>query len=939
MPRDPEAGIRILDDTLEYRDGSEKLLHRILAESEDRSSLSDELARKICDWPTRYHLSPQRANIVRPFDLRPGQRILEIGAGTGAITRYLGETGAEVTALEGNLDRARLAAMRCQDLENVEVICGTLDAYEDDNGFDLVCLIGVLEYAGCGDADSAYGTSFLDRAAGLMRPRGALLVAIENQIGLKYLLGYEEDHLGRPWAGIEGYDRGQGVKTFSRKTLCNLLSSCGLPDQTWFYPFPDYKLPRVILADAAFSETDAPVFVDQLVGKPVGDLSSERTLLCNDRLAHQVLLEAGLGRDVANSFLVVAQSEKGRSHPSIPEPTKLAWHFGDERRSLWNRYQVVEQARGGRKISSHPPGDCVSGRQRSWLRQQLAQHEDFFSGPTLESLALTACREGREGELKRVLLLWRGAIDPHRYARPEGFSETHPFSNSVGGDLLPPPFLDLCFANFVDANTGVEFIDREWVADGAVTARLVMARALWYLARTIVRSGESHLWSESLTVDRLAQELGRLCDLEIDNDLLQKWRNAETELLQLVTNVPAERIRADLEWSASLPFSSREIIDALPFTTTTKLVEKIQTELGSLAGERSELPRLKAELERAHLEAEEKGQELIAAHKTIHEIGSKLEKAGRSLNDLQNYNENLVAAQQTAESARAEIGQQLSESETKIGDLNREVAVTHGKLEDLGNKLEEIVRSHREIQEYNRKLIEIRKSLESSQAKLEEDLASERTRGDELGKELVAAHELLEEVGKKLADTADSLHEVEDYNNDLVSAKTHLEDRVSRLETDLGHERAQRIQNSKELSIAQRDLEDQRRKSEEAEEALKLNLRALDRVNRRANIAGGLVEEMKNSLATMNYHFSTERTRLLATIASQKEASVRSIAEIEDRLADTDRQRTELKAAFDDAESRIDRMIKWRQNFENRLPIRLWRRIQRIFGLPPDDTF
>ncbi len=939
MPRDPEAGIRILDDTLEYRDGSEKLLHRILAESEDRSSLSDDLARNICDWPTRYHLSPQRANIVRPFDLRPGQRILEIGAGTGAITRYLGETGAEVTALEGNLDRARLAAMRCQDLENVEVICGTLDAYEDDNGFDLVCLIGVLEYAGCGDADSEYGTSFLDRAAGLMRPRGALLVAIENQIGLKYLLGYEEDHLGRPWAGIEGYERGQGVKTYSRKTLCDLLTSCGLPDQTWFYPFPDYKLPRVILADAAFSETDAPVFVDQLVGKPVGDYSSERTLLCNDRLAHQVLLEAGLGRDVANSFLVVAQTEKGRSHPSIPEPAKLAWHFGDERRSLWNRYQVVEQTRDGRKISSHPPGDRVSDRQRSWLRQQLAQNEDFFSGPTLESLALTACREGREGELKRVLLLWRGAIDPHRYARPESFSEAHPFSNSVGGDLLPPPFLDLCFANFVAANTGVEFIDREWVADGAVEARLVMARALWYLARTIVRSGESHLWSESLTVDRLAQELGQLCDVQIDDALLQEWRNAEVELLVLVTNITPDRIRADLEWSGSLSFSSREIIDALPFTTAAKLMARIQAELEVLANERSELPRLKAELERAHLEAEEKGQELIAAHKTIHDIGSKLEKAGRSLHDLQNYNENLVAAQQTAESARAEIGRQLSESETKIGDLNREVAATHGKVEDLGNKLEEIVRSHREIQEYNRKLIEIRKSLESRQAKLEEDLASERTRGDELGKELVAAHELLEEVGKKLADTADSLHEVEDYNNELVSAKTHLEGRVSRLETDLGHERAQQIQNSKELSLAQRDLEDQRRKSEEAEEALKLNLRALDRVNRRADTAGRLVEEMKNSLATMNYHFSTERTRLLATIASQKEASVRSIAEIEDRLADTERQKTELKAAFDDAESRIDRMRKWRQNFENRLPIRLWRRIQRIFGLPPDDTF
>ena len=38
----------------------------------------------------------------------------------------------------------------------------------------------------------------------LTSPDGALILAIENQLGLRYLLGDHEDHLLEPWAGVEG---------------------------------------------------------------------------------------------------------------------------------------------------------------------------------------------------------------------------------------------------------------------------------------------------------------------------------------------------------------------------------------------------------------------------------------------------------------------------------------------------------------------------------------------------------------------------------------------------------------------------------------------------------------------------------------------------------------------------------------------------------------
>jgi hypothetical protein len=85
-----------------YNDGDEVELRieKVVAAASDRSLFSPELAAACSDWPSYYHLSRTRANLLRPFAQRlMGADVLEVGAGCGAITRYLGEAGAHVCAL------------------------------------------------------------------------------------------------------------------------------------------------------------------------------------------------------------------------------------------------------------------------------------------------------------------------------------------------------------------------------------------------------------------------------------------------------------------------------------------------------------------------------------------------------------------------------------------------------------------------------------------------------------------------------------------------------------------------------------------------------------------------------------------------------------------------------------------------------------------------
>src|SRR5688500_15462319 len=121
METDPISGVRLLGEPVPYLDGGEEAMRQVLEGPIDRTTGSDELAARINDWPSRYHLSRLRANLLRPLRLGPGARLLGVGAGTGPVARDAGEQGAEVGALEGSLPRARVAASRCEGLDRVEV--------------------------------------------------------------------------------------------------------------------------------------------------------------------------------------------------------------------------------------------------------------------------------------------------------------------------------------------------------------------------------------------------------------------------------------------------------------------------------------------------------------------------------------------------------------------------------------------------------------------------------------------------------------------------------------------------------------------------------------------------------------------------------------------------------------------------------------------------
>ena len=86
---------------------------------------------------------------MRPLAIRPGDKVLELGCGCGAITRFLGELGADVTAVESSLQRASIASERCRDLQNVKIVLDDLLDFLERQAAAFFEFVDILNYNIC----------------------------------------------------------------------------------------------------------------------------------------------------------------------------------------------------------------------------------------------------------------------------------------------------------------------------------------------------------------------------------------------------------------------------------------------------------------------------------------------------------------------------------------------------------------------------------------------------------------------------------------------------------------------------------------------------------------------------------------------------------------------------------------------------------------------
>jgi len=457
-------------------DEAENEILGILETAEDKSSGSLELEHKIHNWPTRYHLSGLRSNIIRSLDfLKPEAKILEIGSGCGAVTRFLGENFASVDAVEGSFRRARITRKRCQDLDNIRVFSSPLQDLIFDREYDVVMLIGVLEWAPMfypGDPHTAKPVpAMLQHAASALKENGILLLAIENKLGLKYMSGCREDHSGSLFDSLHGYPRDNTPVTFSKIELSELLEDVSLNHREFYYPFPDYKLATTILREVP---DPGSYFLHNWLTEPFEDYFGEREYFFHEGLVIRSTVKAKMLYNLANSFVVAATADP-TALATAKNQDWIARRFSSAGRiPEFRTVTTLSQTKDSdspvihkqRLLDSPGPEGPIkfTPSQSSWQPGNLLQFSLF------EALF-------QENALESIVAVFRKYHDEllSQFATREADAEGYPLVNPEAMDFVP--------FNIICQDDKLLSIDLEWCSAKPITADYVVFRGLFGFVR------------------------------------------------------------------------------------------------------------------------------------------------------------------------------------------------------------------------------------------------------------------------------------------------------------------------------------------------------------------------------------------------------------------------------------------------------------------------
>lgn len=530
------AGVWSKNDSLifNYSDSDEvenRLLQQV-QQARDVTLASDELQSMIIDWPSEYHFSPLRANLLSSFQLEHFGNILEIGSGCGAITRFLGErcpNNSNIIALEGSERRAEITRARCRDLRNVTVCRDSFEFFEPDAHFDCITMIGVLEYSPLFFEDSDPVGAALKKAQDLLRPDGLLIIAIENQLGLKYFNGCSEDHSGRLFTGINNSYEPNSFKTFGRNQLQRIVEKAGFHEVEFFYPFPDYKLPRLLLRKDSVGHN--MLDVSWLPGQyPSRDYSGNKERFFNEAETWALLVENGMMPDLVNSFLLFA-GKGSLGINNLVDPW-LAKTFSCPCKKKYLRETSFTEA--GTEI--------VVEKKLSFLNNGTLQDEEesihhcigrqtYFSGvPYSTGFVKQVSGIDSYNKLVDYLRPWVDLL------RKKSFLESE--DNKSERLLISGELLGCLPANLIiGTNRQLHLCDQEWKYEKTLATGFILFRGIYreigdnifFLERTDLFTGEAD--TVFYVIKKIFAEFG----FTLDTGMLKKFINTEVDIQKTVS--------------------------------------------------------------------------------------------------------------------------------------------------------------------------------------------------------------------------------------------------------------------------------------------------------------------------------------------------------------------------------------------------------------------
>lgn len=184
---------------------------------------------------------------------------------------------------------------KIQNISAEEAERSGLDDFKEER-FDYILIINAIE-------NTIDPIGLLRQVNQLLSPKGVLLAACENRLGMKYLCGEKDPLTGKVFDGVDHYkDEALNGRCYSKEELTEVLTQAGLPAQKYYMLFPGIQYPEIVLAENYTSNEELAKRYIPLYQSPDSVIAREEEL-CAD------FVKNGTIRHFADAFIVECSKE------------------------------------------------------------------------------------------------------------------------------------------------------------------------------------------------------------------------------------------------------------------------------------------------------------------------------------------------------------------------------------------------------------------------------------------------------------------------------------------------------------------------------------------------------------------------------------------------------------------------------------------------------
>ena len=311
---------------------------------------------------------------------------------------------------------------------------------------------------------------FFDVIKKHLNPDGHVILAVDNRYGLQYFAGCKERLTGQYFEGLEGYGNSEGVSTFSKEAVLEMVKEAGFASVKAYYPYPNFRYMTALY-------TDEHLPVPGELNKNLCNFEEERMILFNEAAVFDGLIKEGKFQEFSNSYLFDLTLEEQNCEEEL-----LFLKYSVERDEAFRiRTEIVRKADGTKVVRKVPYGEKAKAhveKIKHWEEALREQYEpadvsvnrctltdkgaefEFLKGETLESVLDEHLEkddfEGFVGEIKKYIAKLEQIVSPK--------------ANNV----------DLIFSNIILNNDGKwNVIDYEWTFEAEVPLRFIIHRAIY----------------------------------------------------------------------------------------------------------------------------------------------------------------------------------------------------------------------------------------------------------------------------------------------------------------------------------------------------------------------------------------------------------------------------------------------------------------------------